>query len=386
MSSMSTEQVTANSTEAPMSSMSTPTAAVSDSTQSSTAQSESPTTQSSTAQSESPTTQSSTEATTVAVLTIRGKVVIVDGYTWSDVLLDMTNTETRDLKDYMEDTVLRLVYSNLNGYQNVVVVQFSQGSVEVIYDIIFDKSSTVTPDELTDTMKSYLSQNNNKLGTYTVDADSVEHSEVKADDDDDDDDDLEAWMIAVIVCGGVLVLFIICIIICVCSRKSTPNQRYVLDEEAEEMRYKRSWTTGSHDNGSSSSRSQSEFAAYENIGHDGPKQPMSEAAIEEIPMPLAESAQPVNGRNTGGGAYESIGKKPEEEHAYSKVGEGYVNPAFADPECKTNGYDLPISNGNGKVPQTGIPGVVTSKKEIVYQNGGTWTFYDIDADAWETRL
>ena len=36
-------------------------------------------------------------------------------------------------------------------------------------------------------------------------------------DDDDDDDELEAWMIAVIVCGGVLVLFIICIVICVVS-------------------------------------------------------------------------------------------------------------------------------------------------------------------------
>ena len=52
----------------------------------------------------------------------------------------------------------------------------SQGSVEVIYEVTFEESSSVTPDQLTETMKSYLSNNNYRIGGYKIENNSVEHS------------------------------------------------------------------------------------------------------------------------------------------------------------------------------------------------------------------
>ncbi|GFR75605.1 lysostaphin [Elysia marginata] len=306
------------------------------------------------------TVQPTAPSTTVMLTSFRGKVVIISGYDWSDDLLNMDLPDTKDVKNMLE-TLLGNVFAPLPGYRSVEVVEFSQGSVEVLYDVTFEESSSITPEKLTETMRSYLRNNGNSLGTYVINVDAVEHSGLIS----------HVWKIQK------------------CSRKSTPNQRYVLDEEAEEMHYKRSWTTGSHDNGSSSSRSQSEFAPYDTITtFESNKQPMGDAEVEELPMPLVEAVQPANGGSQGGGA----NGRNDEEHTYHNVGQGHVNPAFVDPAGYKTYYDYDVSDvtdlaGNGtarRVNGTGRGG--NSKRSLVYRNGGTCTFYDLDRDAWETHL
>ena len=104
-----------------------------------------------------------------------------------------------------------------------------------------------------------------------------------------------------------------------------------MDEEAEEMHYKRSWTTGSAGNGSSSSVSQSEFPPYDNVTFDARKQPMANAGVEEIPMPMIEATQPDNGGGEVGGANSPRTNGLNDEHVYSNEDQGYANPAFLDP-------------------------------------------------------
>ena len=94
------------------------------------------------------------------------------------------------------------------------------------------------------------------------------------------------------------------------------------------MHYKPHWTN-SNDNGSSSSRSQSDFAPYDNIVHEGNKQPMNDQEVEEIPMPMVEATQSANG-NSGGGANAATGNGPGDEHVYHNLEPGHINPAFVD--------------------------------------------------------
>ncbi|XP_035825750.1 mucin-3A, partial [Aplysia californica] len=213
----------------------------------------------------SPSAETPEPTVTIEPKIVRGKIKIVSGYTWDESLADTDSAPYKALSQELTD-LLNAFYRSKNypGFREVKNLQFSEGSVIVVYDLVFEPTRQPDSAQLTQDLQQAVRANAESLGPYRLNVDDIRHQELSA--ENTDDDDIPEWAIAVIVCGGLLFIFIVFMFVVLCTRRST-NKKYKLDEDPEEAQYKRSWASGSHGNGSSPSLPD-DMAAYDNTGFD----------------------------------------------------------------------------------------------------------------------
>ncbi|KAH9493034.1 hypothetical protein Btru_022580 [Bulinus truncatus] len=298
-------------------------------------------------------TQPSTQLTTIPLtpaVVIQGKFTITNGTDWSDQLANMESNEAKALAADIE-TQLTALFKKVQGFRDVQVKSFSKGSV-IVQSLTTFESTDVTADNLTDIMKKHLASNESKLGIYTINLESVEHDEIKA--TPTDSDKFPDWAIAVIVCGGCLVIFVIVMTVILCCRRSN-NRKYNFDEEY--MQYRRSWASQDTSNPSQTDD------IYDSAGVEHYKQPYKIQEGDNIA--LSETNQ----------------RKPGHEHSNQNTKTGEVNYGYCEPKM----FNSTVSK-NGDAAHYGINGNGEQKGTMVYREDDTITYHDLQKDAWETRL
>uniref|UniRef100_A0A2C9LLT7 SEA domain-containing protein n=1 Tax=Biomphalaria glabrata TaxID=6526 RepID=A0A2C9LLT7_BIOGL len=258
----------------------------------------------------------------------------------------MESTEAKTLSADIEKLLTGLL-SRLPGFRNVRVKSFSKGSVIVNDEVTFE-SKDVTADNVTDLLKNHLLNNQSMLGGYLIDVESVQHAEVKG--TPVAGDKFPDWAIAVIVCGGFLIVFVLLMTIVLCCRR-THNRKYTFEEDSDDLQYRRSWP----------SQDMSYPSQYDNAGAEHYKQPYR---IHE-----------------GGNIVMSESKHRGNDHVYQNTYAGDINYGYQEPEV-LNGQ--PSRNGDAAV--LGVNGNGQPSSVMVYKEDDTVTYHDLQKDAWETRL
>lgn len=187
------------------------------------------------------------------------------------------------LKDTLYQKLLA-VYKN-SAYKDRVIdivnIAFREGSVIVDYSVQFSENDSVPPEQLNSIVSSAV--NNNAFGPdLRIDLASISHTKIPYESSTTEqstalpesttelpvtrsDFMVPNWGIAVIVCGAVVLVFLLAMICVLCSRRHT-KQKYRMPEDPDDIGYIRK-STGS------------EFAYDNNI----PKETMT--VDEEIKAP-----------------------------------------------------------------------------------------------------
>ncbi|KAL3884413.1 hypothetical protein ACJMK2_024552 [Sinanodonta woodiana] len=130
------------------------------------------------------------------------------------------------------------------------IVRFSQGSVIVNFTALFsdEPNYPINSSILITVLKDGLT-NRSISGNYSVNPDSIKVDVLtttttlpSSSTRSPQNDELPNWGIAVIVCGGVVLIFLIALICALCQRRHA-RHKYALTEDPDDIGYRRSWSS-----------------------------------------------------------------------------------------------------------------------------------------------
>ncbi|XP_052084114.1 serine-rich adhesin for platelets-like isoform X2 [Mytilus californianus] len=200
---------------------------------------------------------------------IDGSLRITGGESWSDALADKNSPEYNTLDQTLRK-MLKEVYGSGefgNRFYSVGHITFSQGSIIASFKLNYTGSGAINMTTLNDHVTSKV--DSGSFGTLIVDKAAVRHSigiqpttptppttpapsttqSIQASTEKSSEKSelpLPPWGIAVIVCGALVLIFLLTMIAILCTRRQTRMMKYRMsdDMDPDDIGYRRSWGNG----------------------------------------------------------------------------------------------------------------------------------------------
>lgn len=175
------------------------------------------------------------------IINIIGNFTIIDGVIWTKELANTSSPEHKDLANQISKQLLQMWENNPFGnYQGISGIRFAKGSVVVQYKTKFSVANgQKLNSKVFDNYFTNHLTNGSKFGNFTILAGSVRHTILLA-AKAEEIGTIPNWGIAVIVCGSILLLFIV-FMVCVLWSGRHIRQKFRIPEDPEDVGYRRNW-------------------------------------------------------------------------------------------------------------------------------------------------
>ncbi|XP_071139491.1 uncharacterized protein [Mytilus edulis] len=204
-----------------------------------------------------------TQPLPVITYQIDGSLRITGGESWSAALANKNSPEYNALEKKLRNMLKEVYGSGASGsrFYSVGLITFTQGSIIATFKLNYTGSGAMNMTELNNHMISKV--NSGSFGDLVIDKAAITHSiaiqpstpapsttqPIPASTEkatDKSELPLPPWGIAVIVCGALVLIFLLTMIAILCTRRQTRMMKYRMsdDMDPDDIGYRRSWGNG----------------------------------------------------------------------------------------------------------------------------------------------